>query len=141
MGDESNKLAVTVHGNNEITIRDERGEPHLCRDCRFSGWLTGYEWKEYSFPVSCLHHSGGADAVEGDRVIFDDVKRRGGWDFDYIAAHNRVCGKWRATYPRCDDKNGDGKCADYVKAKPLPWFGNFWKKILGREWRTKGMRK
>jgi hypothetical protein len=65
---ESNKLAITAHHNNEITVRDERGYPSLCRDCRYSGWLTAYERHESTGPATCLLYSGGADVTDGDRV-------------------------------------------------------------------------
>ena len=144
MSDEpSNKLAVLVHHNNEVTILDERGLPRLCRDCRFSGWLTVWERDKNTFPRTCLLFSGGADTQDGDRVIYDNVT---GW-YDYygdkrrkIDAHNECARQTRGRYPLCDKKNPDGKCSDYVKAKPLPWWGNIWKKLRGREWRTRKMR-
>lgn len=72
MGGESHtKLSVIVHENNEITVKEGRGYPHLCRDCRFSGWLTAQERKESRYPVTCLFTSGGADTEDGDRIIFD----------------------------------------------------------------------
>ncbi len=141
--DDSHKLAVLVHHNNEVTVFDERGLPRVCRDCRFSGWLTAYERDKNPYPQTCLLYSGGADTNDGDRVIYDNVT---GW---YEAwgetrrssdAHNECAKQTRERYPRCTDKNPDGKCSDYVKAKPLPWMGNFWRKLFGREWRTRSMR-
>lgn len=139
---ESHKLAVVVHHNNEVTVKDERGYPHVCRDCRYSGWLTGYEDRHWPEPPTCLHASGGADPIDGDRVIFGGVGVRPGL---YQQPRNRRdhqdCEKdWRERYPSCWKKNQHGDCEDYVKAKPLPWWGNLWRKLLGREWRTRRMR-
>lgn len=131
---ESSKLAVLVHHNNEVTILDERGHPNVCRDCRFSGWRRPSSYRHHSEPPRCLHYSGGADPVDGDRILnrlkssfYDDEN----WEPN---------GKHGRLYPHCKDKNPDGKCSDFVRAKPLPWWGNFWRKILGREWRSKKMR-
>lgn len=127
---ESNKLAIILHHNNEITVRDERGYPAVCRDCRFSGWRSKSSYRKYSEPSRCLHHSGGADPVDGDRIMnrFD-----GYYDWD-------TGGQGDKLYPLCKNKNPAGKCDDFVRAKPLPWRGNFWRKLLGREWRSRRMR-
>jgi len=138
MSDESNELAVTVHHNNEVTVKDERGYPNVCRDCRHSGWLTEYERQHSGEPITCLLYSGGADPMEGDRVIFDHIRKTG-----YASGrsrHNEAVKHWRGSFPACWSKNQDGKCADFVRAKPLPWIGNFWRKLFGREWRTRRMR-
>lgn len=105
------KLAVIVHENDEVTLKDERGLPFVCRDCRFSGWLTEHEFKEYPLPRTCLHYSGGADPREGDRIILDDVASS--------YAHDRVEPQWRTRYPLCSTKNADGNCTEFVRARPL----------------------
>lgn len=137
---DSHQLAVTVHHNNEITVRDERGYPNLCRDCRYSGWLTQYERQNSPEPLTCLLRSGGADTLDGDRVIHDAVRQKfedyGRGKTDHANTERR----WRKHYPTCWSKNSDGNCEDYVKAKPLPWLGNFWRKLFSREWRTRKMR-
>jgi len=134
LSDENNKIAVTVHHNNEVTVRDERGYPAVCRECRFSGWRNNYNYRNRPEPNRCLHHSGGADPVDGDRILerFDE----GTSDSDWYPN-----GKYGKLYPLCQDKNPDGKCENFVKAKPLSLIGNFWRKLFGREWRTKKMRK
>lgn len=105
------KLAVIVHENDEVTLKDERGLPFVCKDCRFAGWLTEHEFKEHPAPCTCLHFSGGANPREGVRVILLDVTS------DY--GHYRVLPLWRARYPLCSDKNADGNCSDFVRARPL----------------------
>lgn len=40
------KLAIIVHENDEVTVKDERGVPVVCKDCRFAGWLTEHEFRE-----------------------------------------------------------------------------------------------
>ena len=151
----SNKLAVTVHGNDEVTVRDERGVPDVCKNCRFAGWLTEYEFRmskstDY-LPVTCLHYSGGADPHDGDRVIFDDVTRWGNTDRQYvfvgpshwdkewknipISGHLLKVSENRERYPECSEKNHDGKCGDFVPAKPEPERGG-WQKF----WESKGER-
>lgn len=138
--DKSHKLAVIVHHNNEVTVKDERGYPNLCRDCRYSGWLTGYERARWKDPPTCLLYSGGADTIDGDRVIFDTVGVNGHFASDDRRQHERWEREWRKHYPVCWHKNSHGECEDFVKAKALPWFGNFWRKLFGREWRTRRMR-
>lgn len=128
---ESHKLSVIVHENDEVTVRDGRGVTLLCRDCRFSGWLSEWERGRYTHPRTCLRHSGGADMTDGDRVW---LNIRDSWN------HDRIAPTWRGNYPFCHRKNHDGNCEDYVKAQPLRWWGNFWLKLLRREWRTRRMR-
>lgn len=142
---ESNKLAVTVHHNNEVTVRDERGYPNLCRDCRYSGWLTEWEWVKFPHPQTCLRYSGGADTIDGDRVIFDNVTGLHTNPYSNTTSrrqkeHNDCARQQRNTYPRCAKKNPDGNCEDFVQAKTLPWWGNLWRKLLRREWRARRMR-
>lgn len=137
---ESNKLAVIVHHNGEVTVRDERGYPLLCQDCRYSGWLTEYERHIRTTPATCLRYSGGADVSDGDRVLFDEVKYDDQQSWKSEQRHNAKADYWRARFPRCIDKNPTGNCEDFVRAKPLPWWGNFWKKLFRREWRTRKMR-
>ena len=134
---ESNKLAIILHHNDEVTVRDERGYPLLCKDCRYSGWLTQHERQISNTPFTCLLYSGGADVSDGDRVIFDNAKG------DYGRGereHREKAYQWREKYPKCLDKNPTGNCKDFVKAKPLPWLGNFWRKLFKREWRSRKMR-
>jgi hypothetical protein len=114
------KLSVIVHENDEVTVRDERGIPVVCKDCRFAGWLTEYEFHEYSLPRTCLHHSGGADPEDGDRVVFDEAIAQ--WSHD---ARTR---NWREEYPLCSKKNERGNCNDFVRAKPVSW----WRRLFGR---------
>lgn len=125
------QLSVTVHENDEVTVRDGRSVTLLCRDCRFSGWLTEYERERHKHPWTCLRHSGGGDPIDGDR-IWSNVEHY--WDQDKEER------KWRSRYPFCSVKNHDGACEDYVKAKPLRWWGNFWLKLFRREWRTRRIR-
>lgn len=130
---ESNKIAIIVHHNDEITVRDERGYPAVCRDCRFAGWRNQAGYDHYSAPTRCLHHSGGADPIDGDRIL-------GSLDTGYPSDW-RPEGKLGKKFPTCVDKNPDGKCEDFVPAKPLPWnLRTFWYKIRGQEWRWPQMR-
>jgi hypothetical protein len=69
--------------------------------------------------------------VDGDRILDSLDTSQYGWE-----PH----GEFGKRYPFCKTKNPEGKCPDYVKAKPLPWWGNFWRKLFGREWRSKKMR-
>ena len=133
---ENNALAVTVHHNNEVTVKDERGYPNVCRECRFSGWRDNDNYKSSSEPNRCLLYSGGADPVDGDRIMHG-LKVRG------VQRDNRNWepgGEYGDLYPRCTAKNPDGKCTDFVRAKPIPWLGNFWLKLFSRDWRTRKMR-
>lgn len=136
----SNALAVIVHHNNEVTIHDERGYPAVCRDCRFAGWRSAASYQRDSEPPRCLYHSGGADPVDGDRVMERLC-------YSYDSDDNKAWspnGRFGKLYPLCKDKNPDGKCKDFVRAKPLtwtpPWRLDFWRKLLGRDWRTRRMR-
>lgn len=114
------KLAIIVHGNDEVTVRDERGVPVVCKDCRFAGWLTRYEFREYRLPRTCLHFSGGADPATGDRVVWDDVN---------VQYMHTICEvKARKEYPLCGIRNERGDCNDFVPAKPVPW----WRRLFGR---------
>jgi hypothetical protein len=114
------KLAVIVHENDEVTVKDERGVPVVCKDCRYAGWLTEWEFREFEFPRTCLHYSGGADPREGDRVILDEVKNRS--EHEYFCDERRG---WRARYPMCSVKNANGNCSDFVRAHPIlvTWWG------------------
>lgn len=139
MADEA-KLAIIVHQNDEVTIRDERGVPCLCRDCRFSGWLTEWEFQNNQVPPTCLLHSGGADVLDGDRVIFDDVteyegptlwNRKTGNDEHFTRCHLFIIEKgWQKKFPSCFLKNHDGRCKDFVRAQP-PEPVSFWRRWLG----------
>lgn len=116
---DNTKLAVIVHENNEITVKDGRGLPHVCLDCRHSGWLTKYEYGEYKLPRTCLLYSGGADPADGDRIILDTTKDSY-W-------HDDAAKKWRKKYPLCSHKNQDGQCEDFCRAKPMLWHQRwFW---------------
>lgn len=131
---ESNKLAILLHHNGEVTVRDERGYPAVCRDCRFSGWRNHGGYRSHREPTRCLHYSGGADPVDGDRMM--ERLQAGYYDSEWKAD-----GEHGKLYPRCKDKNPDGKCEDFVKAKPLPWTARtLWYKVTGREWRWPRMR-
>lgn len=131
------KLTVIAHPNNEVTVLDERGLPVLCLDCRYSGWLTGYEHKEHSYPRTCLLYSGGADVRDGDRVIFDDHGVGHGYDSANRREHEEIAKDWRKPYPLCEAKNAEGKCQEFVRARTLPW----WRlRRWIRPWRTRKMR-
>lgn len=117
MSDSNTQLQVIVHGNHEITIKDERGLPRTCVDCRFSGWLTQHEFDEHESPWTCLLHSGGADPQDGDRILNDHIDNE--WN------HNDAAKKCRKRYPLCFKKNHDGKCEDFVRARPMPWYARF----------------
>lgn len=134
----SHKLAVIVHENDEVTVRDARGLPHLCRDCRFSGWLTQAEREDSKFPTTCLFSSGGADTSDGDRVVFDDIVKPEYGSTAWKRKIQYLNTKWRKTYPWVHEKNRDGLCSDYTKAKPLPWWHPF--RWIGRSYRTRWMR-
>ena len=136
---ESNKLSIILHHNNEITVRDERGYPAVCLDCRFSGWRNAGSYRSDSEPRRCLHHSGGADPVDGDRIL-NRLKDGGSYVGNNWTDHWDPRGEYGRAYPLCKNKNPAGKCDDFVRAKTLPWRGNFWRKLLGREWRSKKMR-
>ncbi len=115
----------------------------LSLDCRYSGWLTGYERSNSKGPATCLHFSGGADVSDGDRVVFDDVKYHilgEGYRTSGEKAHDKKADQSRGRYPLCIDKNPAGECKDFVRAMPLSWLGNFWLKLFRREWRTRKMR-
>lgn len=151
MSDDS-KLAIIVHQNDEVTLRDERGVPVLCRDCRFAGWLSEWEFQTEKDPATCLLYSGGADVLDGDRVIFDKVKKYNvGEIYDHSAkgyiprdgGHDYLLHRgWRKKYPLCFEKNQDGQCKDFVRAVPLatvwwkPWtWGSQWRDRLRRKMR------
>lgn len=112
---DNTKLAVIVHENNEVTVRDARGLPHVCADCRYSGWLSKYEYDSWDDPQTCLLHSGGADPVDGDRIIKDWMT----YDWQH---QDLVKNDWRKLYPLCRKKNQDGSCEDFCPVKPLPWY-------------------
>lgn len=114
------KLSVIVHANDEVTLRDERGVPVICKDCRFAGWLTEYEFQENTLPRTCLHYSGGANPEGGDRVRFGRVTEA--WK------HTDIMINWREHYPLGEVKNAQGDCNDFVRAKPVSW----WRRIFGR---------
>jgi hypothetical protein len=131
----SDQLAVIVHENNEVTVRDGRGETLSCKDCRFSGWLTKAEYSKNKFPTHCLHFSGGADPTDKDRIIHDDVSRWSKWDSLSDSLREREQKK----YPKCIVKNAKGNCEDYVKAKEISAFNPL--RWIGRTFRTLKMRK
>lgn len=107
----SNKLAVTVHHNNEVTIKDERGYPAVCRDCRFSGWRNDGSYRSHFYPQRCLHYSGGGDPVDGDRIM---EGLRVEWNADQ---KNWDGGCYDKLYPRCARKNKDGDCQAFALAR------------------------
>lgn len=134
---ESHKLAVIVHHNDEVTVLDERGYPAVCCDCRFSGWRNEESYCNHKYPPRCLFYSGGADSVDGDRIM-EGLRNKSS---SYYDSRNWNGGEHDAKYPLCANKNPEGNCPDYVKAKPLPWsLSTFMLKLLHREWRTRQMR-
>jgi hypothetical protein len=130
---QKNKLAVIVHENDEVTIKDGRGRTLSCKDCRFSGWLTKTEYRQNKFPTHCLYFSGGANPIDKDRVIRDDINY---WSHKSLFKDDRL--RLEKKYPKCHKKNADGKCEDYVKAKPLSMLNPL--RWLGRSFRTLKMR-
>jgi hypothetical protein len=130
------KLSITVHENDEITLKDERGLPVVCKDCRFAGWLTEWEFNEDEVPWTCLYFSGGADPRDGDRVLVDTAAQ---W-----SDHYRSEGRLRKRYPLCSTKNANGDCTDFVRARPLllRWWevlgslSSSFRKTLRRRMRT-----
>jgi len=135
----SDQLAVIVHRNGEVTEIDERGTPVLCKDCRFAGWLTEWSFQNEDPPPHCLHFSGGADTLEGDRVILDNVKKHHGkWEYvhklrdhAWVGGHMEAMKNWEKRYPLCRNKNRDGNCPDFVRAKPGPKL-SWWKRMSKR---------
>jgi hypothetical protein len=135
---DSHSLAVIVHENNEVTVKDGRGLPHLCRDCRHSGWLTKWHYQTINHPSHCLFYSGGADVEDGDRIIFNRPRVRDPFsDWKRDDALRDLKRKYGERYPRAGEKNKDGKCEDYVPAKKLPWWS--WRRWI-RPWRVRMMR-
>ena len=119
--------------------------PAICHNCRYSGWLTAYEYHTSSYPQTCLFGSDGADPVDGDRIIFDKVTGLvqvwGDIGHKWIRepdTHNETAKTWQHMYPLCEEKNDDGQCGDFVHAKRFPFW--HWRRWLRREWRTKKMR-
>jgi len=108
------KLKVVYHEGQEAVVTEMRGQPNICKDCRFSGWLTQHEFREHVVPVTCLLFSGGADPRDGDRVMFDLVTWSGDHK-DWARAH-------REQYPKCRTRNKDGACESFLEAKKLPWW-------------------
>jgi len=91
---EKRKLAVVVHGNDDVTVYDERGVPVLCRDCRLSGWLTELDFNDSrsDTPSHCLHFSGGAEPTTGERAsssCSSSATRRSRWIYSSCACVGR----------------------------------------------------
>jgi len=151
------KLAVIVHGNDEVSVLDERKHPLVCKDCRFAGWLTEWEFNNHEIPRTCLHYSGGADPRDGDRVIYPDdqqeVKRSykefvgGYYPFitkeETVGGHDFVAKTARENYPLCEKKNPRGNCKHFVRAKEVkePWWAQLWFLPRARRWRRAQRRK
>lgn len=115
MTDTKTRLSV-VYDDDTVVVHDERQIPVLCKDCRFSGWLRLYDYKESwpsRLPTHCLHYSGGVRPSNGTRVVY----------YSCTDKYDKPEGsEWRSRYPETLDKNHDGKCSDYVPAKKLPWW-------------------
>lgn len=127
------KLPVIVHENNEVTVRDGRNLTVSCKDCRFSGWLTKYDYEKHRCPTHCLYYSGGADPVDKDRIMLDKIESY----FPNRSERESIFEKEKV-YPKCDEKNENGNCELYVKAKPISiWNPLRW---IGRSYRTLKMR-
>jgi len=145
----SDKLAIIVHGNDEVTVRDERKHPVVCVDCRFAGWLTEYEFRRNDLPFTCLLYSGGADPLDGDRVVFDHVEDRGwrpgdpykrdGYTYKRKTwyGHELTARDHRTNYPRCFDKNPKGECPDFVRAQQPTEEPRWWQWRKRRRLRRK----
>lgn len=116
MPDGKNKLKVVYHEDHQVDVQHVRGEPVVCTDCRYAGWIAQYEFTANRLPVSCLYYSGGADPHDGDRVVFDKTTEKPWRDGE--KARQR---KWRKLYPFCADKNQDGQCTDFLRAKKPSW--------------------
>ena len=116
------KLKVVYHEDHEVVVTEVRGHPNLCKDCRFSGWLTNIEFRNHVIPVTCLLFSGGADPRDGDRVIYDNIDNS--WD------HDRKDERWRHRYPYCSTRNADGACESFLASRPK----TFWQKLW--DWRA-----
>ena len=119
MSEAVKKLKVVYHEDHSTDVLHTRGEPVVCKDCRFAGWLTEYEYEHNKLPVTCLLYSGGADPQDGDRVKLDSFKKH--HDYVYNAKLKELRG-WRELYPFCSERNQDGQCSDYMRAKKLSWF-------------------
>lgn len=115
-GASMSKLSVIVHENDEVTIKDERGLPVLCQDCRFAGWLSKWEFNRYRHTRTCLYYSGGSSPILPVRIRFF------GTDFDFDTTHERWSEQWRKDFPMCAKKNHNGNCKDFIRAKPQSWW-------------------
>ena len=104
------KLKVVYHEDHEVVVTEMRGQPNICKDCRFAGWLTEKEFQDHKLPITCLHFSGGADPRDGDRVILGQVTS--------LWQHEQKEEDYRDTYPRCMSRNKDGACEYFLAAKP-----------------------
>ena len=115
----SKKLKVVYNEDHSTDVLHTRGEPVICRDCRYVGWLTEYDFKTYKTPGSCLFHSGGANPQSGERVLFDRSKVH----HEQLSHQDRVnYTSWRKACPLCQVKNHDGQCEDFLRAKKQGWF-------------------
>lgn len=115
------KLSVIVHENDEVTVKDERGLPVLCSDCRFAGWLSKDEFNEYRRPITCLYTSGGSHPVLPVRIrVLKDLYE---WQVN----------TWRNAFPFCTAKNHDGNCKDFIRAKPQSWWTRVFRRKKMRE--------
>lgn len=119
--DERPRLRVVVHDDGEAVVSDERGAPVLCKDCRFSGWFRMIDFtssqkliaKQEILPTHCLYHSGGANPVDGRRVIFPEITTN--WE---VQPHP----SWTKVYPACTRANETGLCTKFVQATKPRWW-------------------
>jgi len=113
------KLKVVYNEDHSTDVLHTRGEPVICRDCRYVGWLTEYDFDNYNTPGSCLFYSGGADPQTGERIILDKtLVHHDDLGYPYLDRYIN----WRKNYPLCHVKNRDGQCEDFLRAKKQSWF-------------------
>ena len=119
MSESGKKLKVVYHEDHSTDVLHSRGAPVICRDCRHAGWLTHHEFAKHRIPFTCLLYSGGADPQDGDRVKLDWADAARG-DLHY---QDQACfDKWRELYPKCESKNQDGQCEDFIRALKQSWW-------------------
>jgi hypothetical protein len=113
------KLKVVYHEDHSTDVLHARGEPVVCKDCRFSGWLTLHDFRENKVPTHCLLYSGGADPHDGNRVILDDVEKD---RYYYSGQRLLTIRSYDAGYPKCMARNQSGQCKDFLRAKKQSLF-------------------
>ena len=118
MSEEKRSLSI-VYDDDQVVVQDDRRMPVLCKDCRFSGWLRLYDYRQswpWRLPTHCMHYSGGAEPSNGSRVF----------DENAVYAFQRSGEAARNRYPLSHVRNHNGQCKDFVPAKKIPW----WKRLF-----------